>query len=349
MIESYGRAAKEPGGRLEPFRFERREPGPADVVIAITHCGICHSDIHFVDDDWGMSTYPLVPGHEIVGRVTSVGPDVNKFQVGDLAAIGCLVDSCRSCDACRAGQEQACEKRATPTYGGYERETNHPTYGGYSNNYVVDERFALRLSADADPAAVAPLLCAGITTYSPLRHWEIGAGQSLGVVGLGGLGHMALKFGRALGARVVMFTTSQNKADDARRLGADEVVLSTDRGEMHRHRGTLDFMLDTVSATHDIDALLGTLKRDGTLCLLGMPEKPMSVRAMGLAGGRKRLAGSAIGGLPETQEMLDFCAERAIVADIEPIAVAQIDDAYARMLRNDVKYRFVLDMATLAP
>jgi uncharacterized zinc-type alcohol dehydrogenase-like protein len=349
MIESYGCAAMEEGGSPEAFRFERRDPRPADVVIDILYCGICHSDIHFVDNDWGMSFYPLVPGHEIVGRVVAVGSEVGKFRVGDLAAIGCLVDSCRSCDACQAGQEQACEKRATPTYGGYERETNRPTYGGYSNNYVVDERFALRLSPGMDPAATAPLLCAGITTYSPLRHWDIGPGHTLGVVGLGGLGHMALKFGRALGARVVMFTTSEGKADDARRLGADDVVLSTDRVEMHRHRGTLDFVLDTVSATHDIDSMIATLKRDGTLCLLGMPEKPMSIKAMPLAAGRKRLAGSAIGGLPETQEMLDFCAEHHIAAEIEPIGIGQIDEAYARMLRNEIKYRFVLDMATLKP
>jgi alcohol dehydrogenase (NADP+) len=349
MIESHGRAAMEAGGALEPFAFERRDPGPSDVVIDVLHCGICHSDIHFVDNDWGMSVYPLVPGHEIVGRVSSVGSEVDRFAVGDLAAIGCLVDSCRTCDACRSGQEQACEKRATPTYGGYERETNHPTYGGYSNNYVVDQRFALRVPSALDPAAAAPLLCAGITTYSPLRHWGIGPDHTLGVVGLGGLGHMALKFGHALGARVVMFTTSESKADDARRLGADDVVLSTDRAQMHRHRGDIDFVLDTVSAAHDIDSILGTVKRDGTLCLLGMPEKPMSVRAMGLAAGRKRLAGSAIGGMPETQEMLDFCAEHGIVADIESIDVAQIEEAYTRIQKNDIKYRFVLDMATLKP
>jgi uncharacterized zinc-type alcohol dehydrogenase-like protein len=347
MIESHGYAAKEQGASLSPFAFERRTPGPRDVLIDILHCGICHSDLHFVNNDWGFTTYPVVPGHEIIGRVREVGDEVTTFEPGDLAGIGCLVDSCRSCGPCNASEEQACEKRATPTYGGVERGSSLPTYGGYSNNYVVDERFTLRIPPQLDPAAAAPLLCAGITTYSPLRHWGIGAGHSVGVVGLGGLGHMAVKLGRAFGARIVLFTTSPGKAEDATKLGADEVVVSTDKAAMREHAGTLDFIIDTVSAAHNVDKELHLLRRDGTLCLVGMPETPMEISAASLVSGRKRLAGSAIGGLQETQEMLDFCATNGIAADIENIAVTEIDEAYDRMLRNDIKYRFVIDLATL--
>ncbi|HVV29390.1 MAG TPA: NAD(P)-dependent alcohol dehydrogenase [Mycobacteriales bacterium] len=348
MVASHGYAFFEQGGAPQPFSFERRDPGPQDVVIDITHCGICHSDKHFVDNDWKASKYPLVPGHEIIGTVREVGAAVTGFQPGDLAGIGCLVDSCRECEPCRQGQEQACEQRGTATYNGVERGTGRPTYGGYSNNYVVDERFALRIPATIDPAAAAPLLCAGITTYSPLRHWGVEAGQTVGVVGLGGLGHMAVKFASAFGARVVLFTTSPGKADDARRLGADEVVVSTERSSMKTLRGSLDFILDTVSAPHDLNSYLALLRRDATMCLVGMPESPSPVAAAMLVGGRKRLAGSAIGGLPETQEMLDFCGSHGIASDIEQIAVDGIADAHERMVRGDVKYRFVIDMGTLA-
>jgi alcohol dehydrogenase (NADP+) len=347
MIESHGYAAMAAGAPLSPFSFTRRDPGPDDVVIDVLHCGICHSDLHFVNNDWGRSTYPIVPGHEIVGRVAHVGDNVTKFAAGDLAAIGCLIDSCRECAHCQAGEEQACEKFPTPTYGGFERGTQIPTYGGYSNNYVVNQDFALRVPSQLDPAAAAPLLCAGITTYSPLRHWEIGPGKAVGVAGLGGLGHMALKLARAFGARVVMFTTSPNKAEDGQRLGADEVVISTDKAQMRSVANSLDFIIDTISAPHDVNGSLAALKRDGTLCLVGIPETPISVPPMMIAGGRKRVVGSAIGGIAETQEMLDFCAEHGIAADIEPIAMNQVSDAYDRMLRNDVKYRFVIDLATL--
>ena len=348
MIEAHGRAAMEAAGRLEPFDFQRRDPRSNDVVLEVLHCGICHSDLHYVNNDWGFTTYPIVPGHEIVGRVTHVGADVRKFNVGELVAIGCLVDSCRKCPACEAGEEQACESFPTPTYGGYERDTRLPTYGGYSNNYVVDEDFALKLRDDVDLAAVAPLLCAGITTYSPLRHWQIGDGQAIGVVGLGGLGHIAVKIGKALGAEVVVFTTSPSKAEDARRLGADDVVLSTDAKDMKRRRGELSFIIDTVSGAHDVNGLLKMLQRDGTLCLVGMPDQ-LAIAPAAITSGRKRVAGSAIGGLQETQEMLDFCASHGIVADVEAIGVDQINDAYARMLRNDVQYRFVIDLASLEP
>jgi alcohol dehydrogenase (NADP+) len=347
MIDSHGYAAQEVGGRLAPFAFQRRDAGPADVVLEVLHCGICHSDIHFVNNDWGFSKYPIVPGHEIVGRVVSVGADVTKFGVGDIAGIGCLVNSCRECGACKDDQEQACEQFATPTYGGFERGTKIPTYGGYSNNYVIDEHFAVKISPNLDPAAAAPLLCAGITTYSPLRHWGIGAGHRVGVVGLGGLGHMALKLATAMGAHVVMFTTSPGKAEDARSLGADEVVISTDKSQMRQQYGSLDFIVDTVSATHDLNVLLNCLRRDATMCLVGMPATPSPVSAMALAGGRKRLSGSAIGGIAETQEMMDFCAANGIAADIEPIEMREVNEAYERILRNEVKYRYVIDLASL--
>ncbi len=347
MIESHGVAATAAGAPLEPFSFARRDATSTDVVIEVLHCGVCHTDVHSVNNDWGWSMYPLVPGHEIVGRVTEVGDDVTKFRPGDLAGIGCLVDSCRKCARCEAGEEHACERYPTPTYGGFERGTKNPTYGGYSNNYVVDERFALRLPAGLDAAAVAPLLCAGITTYSPLRYWQVGSEHTIGVVGLGGLGHMAVKLGRAFGARVVMFTTSPGKAEDARRLGADDVIISTHQGEMRRATNSIDFILDTVAAEHDVNELLKTLRRDGTLCLVGMGDAPTPVSSVLLAQGRKRVVGSAIGGLAETQEMLDFCGTHGISADIEPIAMDQVNDAYSRLLLNDVKYRFVIDLATL--
>jgi alcohol dehydrogenase (NADP+) len=347
MLKATGYAAVQVHARLAPFSFERRDPGPEDVVLEVLHCGVCHSDIHYVNNDWGFTRFPVVPGHEIVGRVTRLGPRVSKFKVGDMAAIGCLVDSCRACAPCKAGDEHFCVQYPTPTYSGVERETNKPTYGGYSDNYVVDQRFALKVSPKLDPAATAPLLCAGITTYSPLRHWGAGPGKKVGVVGLGGLGHMALKFAHAMGAHVVAFTTSPGKFEDARRLGADEVVLSSDSAQMQRHNASFDLILDTVSASHDINAYIALLGQDSTLLQMGMPAQPLAVHAMGLSWGRRRLSSSMIGGLRETQEMLDFCAEKAIVSDIEPIAIQQVNEAYERILRNDVKYRFVIDLESL--
>jgi uncharacterized zinc-type alcohol dehydrogenase-like protein len=347
MLKATGYAAVQVHARLAPFSFERRDPGPEDVVLEVLHCGVCHSDIHYVNNDWGFTRFPVVPGHEIVGRVTRLGPRVSKFKVGDMAAIGCLVDSCRACAPCKAGDEHFCVQYPTPTYSGVERETNKPTYGGYSDNYVVDQRFALNVSPKLDPAATAPLLCAGITTYSPLRHWGAGPGKKVGVVGLGGLGHMALKFAHAMGAHVVAFTTSPGKFEDARRLGADEVVLSSDSAQMQRHNASFDLILDTVSASHDINAYIALLGQDSTLLQMGMPAQPLAVHAMGLSWGRRRLSSSMIGGLRETQEMLDFCAEKAIVSDIETIAIQQVNEAYERILRNDVKYRFVIDLESL--
>lgn len=333
---------------LAPARIERREPGPTDVRIEIAFCGVCHSDLHTVRSEWAGTVYPVVPGHEIAGRVTDVGAKVKGFKPGDLAGVGCLVDSCRTCGACTEGLEQYCEVDAVFTYNSPDRHTGTITYGGYSSHIVVDEQFVLRMPAQLDLAASAPLLCAGITTYSPLREWNVGPGQRVGIVGLGGLGHMGVKLARALGAEVVLFTTSPGKADDARRLGASEVVLSRNADEMRRHANGLNFILDTVAASHDLDAYLKLLKRDGTLCLVGVPERPHpSPGASNLIAGRRRLAGSLIGGLRETQEMLDFCAEHGIVSDIELIPIAAINSAYDRMIKSDVRYRFVIDMATL--
>jgi alcohol dehydrogenase (NADP+) len=349
MITTHGYAVLERGEKLTPFTFARREPGPADVVLALTHCGVCHTDLHFAQDSWGISSFPLVPGHEIVGRVTAVGADVVRFRVGDLAAVGTVIDSCRECPPCVAGDEHACERQATLAHGSVERGSGAPTYGGYCDTYVVDERFALRIPARLDPAAAAPLLCAGITTYSPLRHWSVGPGTDVGVVGLGGLGHMAVKFASALGARVVLFTTSAVKAEGAARLGADEVVLSRSDDAMQAQAGRLDFVLDTVSADHDLGTYLSVLRRDGTLCLVGSPVSPAPISAMQLQMNRRRIAGSMTGGLRETQEMLDFCGEHGITADIELITIDQVDRAYERMVRGDVRYRFVIDLASLHP
>jgi alcohol dehydrogenase (NADP+) len=345
-MQSIGYAAPQAKAPLAPFTFTRRDPGPNDVAIEVAYCGVCHSDLHQVRDEWGGAVFPLVPGHEVVGRVTAVGSAVTKFAVGDLAGVGCMVDSCRSCAACRDGEEQFCEATATFTYGSIQKDGT-PTYGGYSNSIVVDEAFTLKISPKLNLAAVAPLLCAGITTYSPLRHYKVGPGQKVGVVGLGGLGHMGLKFAHAFGAHVVQFTTSLAKKDDALRLGADEVVLSNDPAAMAAHAGTFDFILDTVSARHDIDAFLGLLKRGGTMTLVGVPEQPAALGAASLIFKRAALAGSLIGGIAETQEMLDYCAEHGITSDIEVIAMPQINEAYERMLRSDVKYRFVIDLATL--
>ncbi|WP_337177521.1 NAD(P)-dependent alcohol dehydrogenase [Paludisphaera sp.] len=341
-------AAQSASSPLAPFSLTRRDPLPTDVLIDILYCGVCHSDLHQARNEWGNTVYPCVPGHEIVGRVAKVGTAVKKFKEGDLAAVGCMVDSCGACETCKSGLEQFCETGGTVfTYNGPDRHSGGVTYGGYSENIVVDEAFALKIREGADLAATAPLLCAGITTYSPLRHWGAGPGKTVGIVGLGGLGHMGVKFAHAFGAHTVLFTTSPGKAEDARRLGADEVVVSRDADAMARRARSFDFILDCVSAQHDINAYLDLLKLDGTLALVGAPEHPLPVSAFSLLMPRRNFAGSAIGGIPETQEMLDFCADRGIVSDIEMIGVRDVDAAYERLLKGDVRYRFVIDMASL--
>jgi uncharacterized zinc-type alcohol dehydrogenase-like protein len=343
-------AAQSPTSGLAGSSIQRRNPQPQDVQIEILYCGVCHSDLHQARDEWhsvAPTVYPCVPGHEIVGRVVKAGTAVKKFKEGDLAAVGCMVGSCGVCVNCREGLEQYCVKFPILTYNGEDKILGGVTYGGYSESIVVDEAFVLRVPKSLDLAATAPLLCAGITTYSPLRHWDVRKGQKAGVVGLGGLGHMALKFGRALGAHVVLFTTSPNKTQDALRLGAEEVVVSKNQAEMQKHAGSFDFILDAASADHDVNAYLNLLKRDGTLTLVGAPANPIPVAAFALIMGRHRLAGSAIGGIRETQEMLDFCADHGITSDIELIRIQQINEAYERLVKGDVKYRFVIDMASL--
>jgi uncharacterized zinc-type alcohol dehydrogenase-like protein len=348
MHPTKGYAAPSKSSPLAPFSFDRRDPDPTDIQIDILFCGVCHSDLHTARGEWGGTTYPCVPGHEIVGRVVKVGREVKKFREGDLAAVGCMVDSCRTCDNCRADLEQFCDNPGPVfTYNSKDKHTGGITYGGYSKSIVVDHHFVLRISDELDLAATAPLLCAGITTYSPLRHWKIGKGHKVGVVGLGGLGHMGVKFANAFGAHVGLFTTSPNKAAEAKKLGAHEVILSKNEDEMEKHEKSFDFILDTVSAPHDLDAYLSLLKRDGTLVLVGASPDPLAVDAFSLIHRRRSLAGSLIGGIAETQEMLDYCAERGIVCDIEKISMNQINEAYERMLKSDVKYRFVIDMATL--
>ncbi len=348
MTASFGYAAQTAKAPLAPFSFERREPRANDVLIEILYCGVCHSDIHQARDEWGGSIFPMVPGHEIVGRVAKVGSAVTRFKRGDLAGVGCIVDSCRTCPSCGEGLEQYCEKGFVGTYNSREKDAvKTPTYGGYANNIVVDEAFVLRVSDQLPLAAVAPLLCAGITTYSPLRHWKVSKGHKVGVVGLGGLGHMAVKFARSFGAHVVLFTTSPSKADDARRLGAHEVVISRNRDEMKAHANSFDFILNTVSAPHDLNHFLALLKRQGTMTLVGVPDQDPALKVGNLIFKRRQLAGSLIGGIAETQEMLDYCAEHDITSDIETIAMNQVNEAYERMVRSDVKYRFVIDMATL--
>ena len=331
---------------LAATTIARREPTANDVRIDILYCGVCHSDLHFVRNEWNFTEYPAVPGHEIIGRVTAVGSGVRKFKTGDLVGVGCLVDSCRTCADCRDGLEQFCPDM-TMTYGSIDKHLGGGTLGGYSQGIVVREEFVLRIPANLNPAATAPLLCAGITTYSPMRHWKVGPGQKVGIVGLGGLGHMGVKFARAFGAHVVLFTTSPGKTTDALRLGAHEVVLSKDEAQMAAQAGSFDFILDAVSAQHDIGAYINLLKRDGNLTLVGAPEKPLSVAAFPLIFKRRSFSGSLIGGLPETQEMLDFCGQHNITSDIEMIRMDQINEAYERMLKSDVKYRFVIDMASL--
>ncbi|MDV3254183.1 MAG: NAD(P)-dependent alcohol dehydrogenase [Lysobacter sp.] len=345
---AYGaHAADQP---LQPIDIERRTPGPGDVQIDIAYCGVCHSDLHTVRSEWGGTRYPCVPGHEIVGQVTAVGSAVTGFKVGDTVGVGCMVDSCQSCSACGDGLEQYCEKGFIGTYNGRTQDPPGHTLGGYSQRIVVSERFVLRVTHPEDQlAAVAPLLCAGITTWSPLRHWKVGPGMKVGIVGIGGLGHMGIKLARAMGAQVVAFTTSESKRQDAHDLGAHEVVNSRNAGEVRAHAGTFDFILDTVAASHDLDAFTALLKRDGTLCLVGVPEHPHPSPSVGqLVFGRRSIAGSLIGGIAETQEMLDFCAAHGIVSEIEMIPVQQIDEAYERMQRSDVKYRFVIDNRSLA-
>jgi len=331
---------------LAPTAIARRDPTEQDVQIEILFCGICHSDLHHVRNEWGNSIYPMVPGHEIIGRVTKVGSAVSKFKPGDPAAVGCLVDSDGTCPECQADLEQFCPNM-TLTFNSPDKHLGGVTYGGYSDSVVVDERFVLRVPSKLDLAGAAPLVCAGITTYSPMRRWGVTKGKKVGVVGLGGLGHMAVKFAHAFGAHVVVFTTSEGKKEDGLRLGADEVVVSRNTDEMQKHAGSFDFILDAVSADHDINAYINLLHRDGNLTLVGAPEKPLAVAAFGLLFGRRSLSGSLIGGIAETQEMLDFCGEHGITSDIEVIKIQDINEAYERMLKSDVKYRFVIDMASL--
>lgn len=348
MIKSLGYAAQSASTPLGLFTFDRRELGPHDVQIEILYCGVCHSDLHTVANEWKNTVYPVVPGHEIVGHVVKIGEQVSKFKVGETAGIGCMVDSCRTCSNCRESFEQYCDDEIIFTYNSQEKQTGKTTYGGYSNQIVVDENYVLRVSEKLDLAGVAPLLCAGITTYSPLRYWKVGKGDKVGIVGLGGLGHMGLKLAHAFGAYTVLFTTSSRKTEDAKRLGADEVVISKNSDEMNKHINSFDFILNTVSVSHNLDAYTELLKRGGTLCLLGVPENPHPSPNIGnLIFKRRVIAGSMIGGIQETQEMLDFCAEHNIVSDIELIPIQKINQAYERMLKSDVKYRFVIDMASL--
>lgn len=347
MSKASAYAALDSNTPLKPYQFERREPGAHDVQIDILFCGVCHSDLHTARNEWNNTQYPSVPGHEIVGRVTAVGSEVKNFKVGELAGVGCMVDSCQSCGSCAEGFEQYCENGFTGTYNG-PAFGGENTLGGYSDHIVVDQKFVLRISHKDNLAAVAPLLCAGITTYSPLRQWNVKPGQKVGVVGLGGLGHMAVKIANAMGAHVVLFTTSPGKKEDALRLGAKEVVISRNQDEMDAHLNSFDFILNTVAAQHDLDPFMALLKRDATMTLVGAPSEPHpGLNVFGLIFKRRRLAGSLIGGIAETQEMLDFCAKHNIVSDVEMIDIQHINQAYERMLKSDVKYRFVIDMATL--
>jgi uncharacterized zinc-type alcohol dehydrogenase-like protein len=350
MYNALGYAAKSAKSPLGPLKFDRRDTGPNDVRIEILFCGVCHSDLHMARNEWRGTVYPTIPGHEIVGRVVEVGSGVKKFKVGDLAGVGCMVDSCRSCPACKEGLEQFCEGPAsfTQTYNSPDPHTGGVTYGGYSNLIVVDEAFTLMVPKNLDLAAVAPLLCAGITTYSPLRHWNVQPGQKVGIVGLGGLGHMGVKLAAAMGAHVVLFTTSPGKVEDAKRLGAHDVVISKDPEQMAAHANSFDFIINTVAASHDLDPFVALLKRDATMTLVGVPEHSHpSPSIVNFIFKRRSLAGSLIGGIAETQEMLDFCGKHGITSDIEIIPMSGIDTAYERMLKSDVKYRFVIDMATI--
>ncbi len=350
MLKTRAYAATSKTSPLAPFIIDRREPGPSDVLIEILFCGICHSDIHQVRDEWTgaiPALFPMVPGHEIVGRVKQVGGQVTRFKVGDMAGVGCFVDSCRECDPCRRGLEQFCEKGAAWTYNATEMDRTTPTYGGYSSQIVVAERYALKVPAGLDPARAAPLLCAGITTYSPLRQWNTKKGDRVGVVGLGGLGHMAVKLAASMGADVTMLSTSRSKEADARRLGAQAFESTRDEATFQKLAGRFDLLIDTISAPHDYNRYLGMLRPQGAMVIVGIPPEPTPVSAWSLIGGNRRLAGSSIGGIPETQEMLDYCARHEIGADVEVIPIQKVNEAYERMIRNDVRYRFVIDMASL--
>jgi uncharacterized zinc-type alcohol dehydrogenase-like protein len=347
MIPTKAYAAQTAKSALTPYIFERREPGPHDVLIEILYSGICHTDIHFVNNDWGMSLYPMVPGHEIVGRVTAVGNHVKKFKVGDHAGVGCLVDSCRECDYCKQGLEQYCQGGFVLTYSAMEKDGKTITQGGYSNKIVVDENYVLKVSDKVPLEKTAPLLCAGITTYSPLRHWKVGKGHKVGVLGLGGLGHMAIKFAVSFGAEVTVLSTSPSKESDALRLGAHNFILSTDDEQMKSAANQLDFIIDTLSVNHDYNKYVPLLKVDGTLICLGLPAEPIQIPSFNIVFFRKCVAGSLIGGLPETQEMLDYCAAHNITSDVELIPIQKVNEAYERMLKSDVKYRFVIDMTSL--
>jgi alcohol dehydrogenase (NADP+) len=346
MTQSKGYAAQNAETDLAPWNFERRAVGPNDVEINIAYCGVCHSDLHQIKNDWFSGIFPMVPGHEIVGNITKVGADVKKFAVGNLAGVGCMVDSCRTCENCKEGLEQYCANGNVGTYNGMGKD-GVPTYGGYSNNIVVHQDFALHISDKLPLAAVAPLLCAGITTYSPLRHWKVGKGHKLAVLGLGGLGHMAVKFGVAFGAEVTVLSTSAAKEADAKALGAHNFVVTTDAAQVKAVKGSFNFILDTVSAKHDMPLYLSLLKTNGVHICVGAPSEPHIIPAFSILGGRKSVAGSGIGGIPETQEMLDFCAANNIVSDIEIIDIKNIHAAYERMVKGDVRYRFVIDLATL--
>ncbi|CAI1174929.1 MULTISPECIES: NAD(P)-dependent alcohol dehydrogenase [Serratia] len=348
MNITHAYAAHDAKSALVPFDYQPRALRDHDVQIKVLFCGVCHSDLHQARNEWSNTLYPVVPGHEIVGRVSAVGSHVSAYQVGDLVGVGCMVDSCRSCPSCEEGLEQYCENGFTGTYNGQDRQTGAVTYGGYSTDMVVDQDFVLRVPANLDPAGVAPLLCAGITTYSPLRQWGAGPGKKVGIVGLGGLGHMGVKLARAMGAHVVLFTTSPSKIEDAKRLGAHEVVISRNQEEMAQHANSFDFILNTVAAQHDLNPFLNLLRRDGTLTLVGAPEHDHpSPQVFNLIMKRRRIAGSLIGGIAETQEMLDFCGQHGITSDIELIPMQQINQAYERMLKSDVKYRFVVDIDSL--
>ena len=347
MFQCTGYASRDAQAPLAPFTFDRRDAGPNDVELDVLFCGVCQSDLHQVRNEWQYTLYPCVPGHEIVGRVKRVGAQVQGFKVGDLAGVGCMVDSCRECASCREGLEQYCVPGFTATYNGREKRTGRHTFGGYSSRVVVDRDFVLRVPENLDPAGVAPLLCAGITTYSPLRRWKVGPSQKVGIAGLGGLGHMGVKLAHAMGAHVVALTTSPGKEADARRLGADEVVVTRDPEALASHGESFDFILDTVAADHDINAYMALLKRDATLVQVGAPEKPLAMNAFSVIWRRRNFAGSLIGGIAETQEMLDSCGQHGITADIEMIRMDEIEAAYERMRKSDVKYCFVIDMSSL--
>ena len=347
MLETRGYATQGPKALLKPFKFKRREPGSHDILIEILYCGICHSDIHQARNEWDTSDYPMVPGHEIAGRVARVGSKVRRFKVGDKAGVGCFVDSCRKCENCGKGEQQFCEKHIVWTYNGTEKDEKTRTHGGYSSQIVVDENYALKIKSKQPLAGIAPLLCAGITTYSPLRHFKVGRGQKVGVIGMGGLGHMAVKLAASMGAEVTVFSTSKSKEKDARRFGARHFVVTKNPKILESLANRFDFILDAVAADHDVNAYFQLLKRDGTLAIVGAPEKPLQIEAFSLILKRRKFAGSLIGGIRETQEMLDYCAKKNIVSDVEVIPIQKVNEAYERTLKGDVRYRFVIDMKTL--